>query len=111
VIVDFNSGARTSLDIAVQEWDSEPIAEAILDARWRGVDVNLFLEQDYLRSPLPGKKSAPALPIPQNGRDARAGATPSTEGCARLNDGSLAHPSGSTDAVGSSSPRGARGRP
>jgi hypothetical protein len=33
VIVDFIAGARTSLDIAVQELDSEPIAQAILDAR------------------------------------------------------------------------------
>jgi hypothetical protein len=62
VIVSFIAGARTSLDIAVQELDSEPIAQAILDARWRGVDVDLFLEQDYLRSALPGKKSAPTLP-------------------------------------------------
>jgi phosphatidylserine/phosphatidylglycerophosphate/cardiolipin synthase-like enzyme len=52
VIVDFIAGARKSLDIAVQELDSEPIAQAILDARWRGVDVELFLEQDYLRSEL-----------------------------------------------------------
>jgi len=52
VIIDFIHGARSSLDIAVQELDSEPIAQAILDARWRGVSVNLFLEQDYLRSPL-----------------------------------------------------------
>ena len=61
VIVDFIAGARSSLDIAVQELDSEPIAQAILDARWRGVSVNLFLEQDYLRSPLRGKPpKAPA---------------------------------------------------
>ncbi len=50
VIVNFISGAKKSLDIAVQELDSEPIAQAIIDARWRGVDVDLFLEQDYLRS-------------------------------------------------------------
>ena len=54
MIIDFIRGARSSLDIAVQELDSEPIAQAILDARWRGVSVNLFLEQDYLRSPLRG---------------------------------------------------------
>ena len=41
VIVDFIAGARRSLDIAVQELDSEPIAQAILDARWRGIDVDL----------------------------------------------------------------------
>ena len=56
VIVDVHRRARTSLDIAVQELDSEPIAQAILDARWRGVSVNLFLEQDYLRSPLRGRR-------------------------------------------------------
>jgi hypothetical protein len=70
VIVDFIMGARSSLDIAVQELDSEPIAQAILDARWRGVDVDLFSEQDYLRSPLPGKKSSPTLPEPRLGETA-----------------------------------------
>jgi len=49
VIVDFISQARETLDLAVQELDSEPIAQAILDARWRGVSVQLFLEQDYLQ--------------------------------------------------------------
>ncbi|AWS44387.1 phosphatidylserine/phosphatidylglycerophosphate/cardiolipin synthase family protein [Streptosporangium sp. 'caverna'] len=48
VIVDFIGGARHSLDIAVQELDSEPIAQAILDARFRGVSVRIVLEQDYL---------------------------------------------------------------
>ncbi|GAA2914887.1 phospholipase D-like domain-containing protein [Streptosporangium fragile] len=48
VIVDFVDGARHSLDIAVQELDSEPIAQAILDARFRGVSVRVVLEQDYL---------------------------------------------------------------
>lgn len=33
-IVDFIGGARKSLDIAVQEIDSIPIAEAIINARW-----------------------------------------------------------------------------
>ena len=59
VIVDFIGGAKRSLDIAVQELDSVPIAQAILDARWRGVDVDLFLEQDYLRSNLKGKRNQP----------------------------------------------------
>ena len=59
VIVDFIGGAKRSLDIAVQELDSVPIAQAILDARWRGVDVDLFLEQDYLRSDLKGKRGQP----------------------------------------------------
>ena len=65
VIVDFIRGARKSLDIAVQELDNPKIAQAILDARWRGVDVDLFLEQDYLRSPLQG--DPPKLPTPKSG--------------------------------------------
>jgi len=65
VIVDFIAGARKSLDIAVQELDSEPIAQAILDARWRGVDVDLFLEQDYLRSDLKG--TPPLAPMAKPG--------------------------------------------
>ncbi|WP_371785682.1 phospholipase D-like domain-containing protein [Streptosporangium subroseum] len=48
VIVDFIGGAQHFLDIAVQELDSEPIAQAILDARFRGVSVRIVLEQDYL---------------------------------------------------------------
>lgn len=47
-IIRFIQGAQHSLDIAVQELDSEPIAQAILDARWRGISVRMFLEQDYL---------------------------------------------------------------
>jgi phosphatidylserine/phosphatidylglycerophosphate/cardiolipin synthase-like enzyme len=50
VICDFIAGARETLDIAIQELDSELIAQAILDARWRGVDVQMFVEQDYLRT-------------------------------------------------------------
>jgi phosphatidylserine/phosphatidylglycerophosphate/cardiolipin synthase-like enzyme len=65
VICEFIRGARKSLDIAVQELDSAPIAQAILDARWRGVKVDLFLEQDYLRSPLRGMP--PELPEPNPG--------------------------------------------
>jgi hypothetical protein len=65
VIVDFIAGAKNSLDIAVQELDSEPVAQAILDARWRGVDVDLFLEQDYLRSDLKG--TPPEAPKPKPG--------------------------------------------
>jgi phosphatidylserine/phosphatidylglycerophosphate/cardiolipin synthase-like enzyme len=62
VIVAFIAGAKKSLDIAVQELDSRLIAQAILDARWRGVDVVLFLEQDYLRTTLKGTPpTAPKL--------------------------------------------------
>jgi hypothetical protein len=48
VIAEFIAGARRSLDVAVQELDSKPITQAILDARWRGVDVQMFLEHDCL---------------------------------------------------------------
>lgn len=65
VIVDFIAGARSTLSIAVQELDNEAIAQAILDASWRGVRVELFLEQDYLRTPLPGNPPKP--PTPQAG--------------------------------------------
>ncbi|MFE3449673.1 phosphatidylserine/phosphatidylglycerophosphate/cardiolipin synthase family protein [Nonomuraea sp. NPDC059194] len=51
VIIDFINGAQRFLDIAVQELDSEPIAQAVLDARFRGVSVRIVLEQDYLVSP------------------------------------------------------------
>ncbi len=64
VIVDFLAGAKESLDVAVQELDSMPIAQALLDARWRGVDVRVFLEQDYLRTTL---KSDPDPPKTQPG--------------------------------------------
>jgi phosphatidylserine/phosphatidylglycerophosphate/cardiolipin synthase-like enzyme len=48
VIVDFIGGAERSLDIAVQELDNEAIAQAILDARFRGVAVSMVMEQSYL---------------------------------------------------------------
>ncbi len=65
-IVAFIGGARLSLDIAVQELDSEAIAQAILDARWRGVKVTMVMEQDYLREEgLPRSK-----PKPQDGESA-----------------------------------------
>lgn len=48
VIVSFIDGAKKTLHIAVQEVDSLPIAQAILDASWRGVAVRMVLEQDYL---------------------------------------------------------------
>lgn len=50
VIVDFISGAGRRLDIAVQELDSRPIADAIIAARQRKVTVRLVLEGDYLSS-------------------------------------------------------------
>lgn len=49
VIVGFIKGAKATLDVAVQEVESRPIAEALVEARLRGVRVRLVLEQDYLR--------------------------------------------------------------
>ena len=71
VICDFIKGARSKLSIAVQELDSEAIARAILDASWRGVHVEMFQEQDYLRSPLLRDKTThlPIQPVPQPGGD------------------------------------------
>jgi len=48
VIVDFIDAATDELDIAVQEVDSLPIAEAIVRARQRKVTVRLVSEADYL---------------------------------------------------------------
>ncbi len=69
MIVDFIAGARSKLDIAVQELDSEAIARAILAASWRGIGVTVFLEQDYLRSSLKRDKTthAPIAPVPKPG--------------------------------------------
>ena len=47
-IIRFIEGAQSRLDIAVQELDSMPIAQALLDARWNGVTIRLVLEQTYL---------------------------------------------------------------
>jgi phosphatidylserine/phosphatidylglycerophosphate/cardiolipin synthase-like enzyme len=62
VIVDFIAGAKKSLDIAIQEIDSRTIAQAILDARWRGVRVQMFIEQDYIRTDLVGTPPKPPTP-------------------------------------------------
>jgi PLD-like domain len=67
-IVDFIGGARKSLDVAVQEIDSIPIAEAIINARWKGVSINVFVEQDYIRTKL---EKVPKPPEP----DAASGET------------------------------------
>src|SRR5215216_2090145 len=49
VIVGFIDGARKELQVAIQELDNEPIARALVRAKLeRGVDVQVFLEQDYL---------------------------------------------------------------
>lgn len=48
VITGFIDNAKETLDIAVQELESEPIAQAIVSARQRGVRVRMVLEGDYL---------------------------------------------------------------
>lgn len=52
-IIKFMSAARDTLDIAVQELESVPIAKAIVAARQRGVTVRIVLEGDYLVAPKP----------------------------------------------------------
>lgn len=47
-IGDFLDGARHSLDVAVQELDSELLARRIIAAAQRGVAVRVILEGDYL---------------------------------------------------------------
>lgn len=48
-IIRFIDGAKRRLDIAVQELDSWGIADAVIRARQRRVQVRLVLEGDYLR--------------------------------------------------------------
>jgi len=55
VVSQFIAGAKKNLDIAVQELDNEVIAQAILDAVYRGVNIRMFTEQDYLKSGKPPK--------------------------------------------------------
>ncbi len=52
-IIEFIDGAQKRLFIAIQELDSQPIAEAIIRARQRKVLVKLVLEADYLRARTP----------------------------------------------------------
>jgi hypothetical protein len=65
VITEFIRGAKATLSVAVQEMDNPVIAQALLDASWRGVRVEVFLEQDYLRTPLAG--NPPKMPTPRPG--------------------------------------------
>jgi hypothetical protein len=44
-----SSSARETPDIAVQELDSLPVAQALLDASWRGIHIRVVLEEDYLQ--------------------------------------------------------------
>lgn len=52
-IIRFLDRARHTLDVAVQELDSEPVARALLAAAARGVRVRVVLERDYLREVRP----------------------------------------------------------
>ena len=47
-ILEFIAAARSSLDVAVQELESRPIAEALIAVSQRGVRVRIVLEGDYL---------------------------------------------------------------
>ena len=49
VIIEFIENANHVLYIAVQELDSEAIAQAIIDAHRKGITIKIFLEQDYLK--------------------------------------------------------------
>ncbi len=60
VIFKFNKGAPKLLEIAVQELDDPAIADAILDARARGLIVSVVLELDYLRATR--RRSQPKVP-------------------------------------------------
>ncbi len=60
VIVKFIGGAQKRLEIAVQELDDPAIADAILDARARGLIVSVVLELDYLRATR--RRSKPKVP-------------------------------------------------
>ena len=64
VIIDFIDRAKFTLDVAVQEIESRPIAEALIRAKQRKVRVRLVLEQDYLRAGKP-----PADPFSVGGED------------------------------------------
>ncbi|TPV94725.1 MAG: phospholipase [Myxococcales bacterium FL481] len=68
-VVRFIDGAKRSLDIAVQELESVPIAEAILRAKNdRGVRVRIVLESDYLRETTKLKIEDKWKPVPIDAR-------------------------------------------
>lgn len=52
-IIDFIGAAEKELLVSVQELDHRPIADALIAARRRGVQVRVILEQDYLREAKP----------------------------------------------------------
>lgn len=52
-IIYFIGASTKSLFISVQELDHKPIADAIVDAKLRGVQVHMVMEQDYLKESKP----------------------------------------------------------
>ena len=70
-IVDFINSAkpRQKLMIAIQEVDNRAIAEAIVDARLRGVTVQAIIEQSYLLSARKPKDRAAAFALDGEARD------------------------------------------
>jgi phosphatidylserine/phosphatidylglycerophosphate/cardiolipin synthase-like enzyme len=64
VIVGFINGAQKRLEIAVQELESKPIAEALVEARKRKVLIKLVIEQSYLKCTPP--KANPWTPGGKN---------------------------------------------
>ena len=52
-VEEFVDAARETLDVAVQELESEPITRALIRAKQRGVKVRVVLEGDYLISDPP----------------------------------------------------------
>ncbi|MBI5462129.1 MAG: hypothetical protein HY941_08110 [Gammaproteobacteria bacterium] len=66
VIVEFIRGAKKTLDIAVQELDNEPIAQALLDAALKGISIRMFMEQDYLRAEKPPKVAPKGTQTPRD---------------------------------------------
>ena len=58
VIIEFIREARITLDVAVQEIDSEPIAQALIEASWRGVSVRMIVEHDYVYTKKPPGEAA-----------------------------------------------------
>lgn len=70
VIINFIKGAQKTLDFAIQEIDSEKIAQAIIDTRWHGVRTRIFIEHDYIYDSKPPKKRAAPIQ-PETSEEAR----------------------------------------
>ena len=74
VIVDFIGRATKTVDVAVQELDSVPIAEALIARRLAGASVRVILNHSYLQTrgstgPIP---SRPGPSPPPDGRRRQA---------------------------------------